>query len=122
MLAFQGDDAGHRRSAWPRSHATVAAGDGECSDEWMDQQKPTHLVSGASRQLSDLSGDPQRGALPEGGATLNAVFSYPSTATSRHRSVAHAEVAACGSSCASTEMDDVMTFREEWIERGSGRS
>ena len=41
--AFQGNDRGHHRLL-EALDKTLAVGDDERSDEWMDQQKPTRLV------------------------------------------------------------------------------
>jgi seryl-tRNA synthetase len=114
--AFQGNDADHRRLL-AALDATIAAGDGERSDEWMDQQKPTRLVFTPAACYPIYPVIARRGALPEGGATFD-VFSYcfrhePSVDPSRMQMFRMREFVRLGSP------GDVMTFREKWIERGS---
>ncbi|WP_345814229.1 amino acid--[acyl-carrier-protein] ligase [Paraburkholderia sp. PREW-6R] len=114
--SFQGNDAGHRRLLSALDQ-TVAAGDGERSDEWMDQQKPTRLVLTPAACYPIYPVVAKRGALPEDGRTVD-VFSYcfrhePSIDPGRMQMFRMREYVRVGSP------EQVMAFRQKWIERGS---
>jgi seryl-tRNA synthetase len=114
--SFQGNDRGHHRLLEALDR-TIAAGDEERSDEWMDQQKPTRLVLTPAACYPVYPLIARRGKLAEAGAIVD-VFAYcfrhePSIDPSRMQMFRMREYIRVGSP------EQVMEFRQKWIERGS---
>ncbi|SAL59950.1 Amino acid--[acyl-carrier-protein] ligase [Caballeronia terrestris] len=114
--AFQGNDRGHHRLL-EALDKTLAVGDQERSDEWMDQQKPTRLVLTPAACYPVYPLIARRGKLAEEGAIVD-VFAYcfrhePSIDPGRMQMFRMREYIRVGSPA------QVMAFRQKWIERGS---
>jgi len=114
--SFQGNDRGHHRLL-EALEKTVSVGEEERTDEWMDQQKPTRLVLTPAACYPIYPTIAKRGALAEDGATVD-VFAYcfrhePSIDPGRMQMFRMREYVRLGSP------QQVMDFRQKWIERGS---
>ena len=114
--SFQGNDRGHHRLL-EALEKTVSVGEEERTDEWMDQQKPTRLVLTPAACYPIYPTIAKRGALAEDGATVD-VFAYcfrhePSIDPGRMQMFRMREFVRLGSP------QQVMDFRQKWIERGS---
>ncbi|MDE1184680.1 amino acid--[acyl-carrier-protein] ligase [Paraburkholderia sp.] len=114
--SFAGNDSGHQRLLRALDDA-VKLPDGERSDEWMDQQKPTRLVLTPAACYPVYPVIARRGALPEDGRVVD-VMSYcfrhePSLDPGRMQMFRMREYIRFGTP------EQVMAFRQMWIERGS---
>ncbi|WP_144143169.1 amino acid--[acyl-carrier-protein] ligase [Paraburkholderia sp. BCC1884] len=114
--SFCGNDMGHQRLLRALDDA-MTAGDDERSDEWMAQQKPTRVVLTPAACYPIYPVMARRGPLPAGGRTID-VLSYcfrhePSLDPGRMQMFRQREYVRLGSP------DQVMAFRQMWIERGS---
>lgn len=116
--SFCGDDLGHRRLLRALDEATAASdSDDERSDAWMAQQKPTRVVLTPAACYPIYPVMARRGPLPVEGRTID-VLSYcfrhePSLDPGRMQMFRQREYVRLGSA------DQVMAFRQMWIERGS---
>ncbi|MFM0036004.1 amino acid--[acyl-carrier-protein] ligase [Paraburkholderia strydomiana] len=116
--SFCGDDLGHRRLLRALDDAlTDSDSDSERSDAWMAQQKPTRVVLTPAACYPIYPVMARRGALPAEGRTVD-VLSYcfrhePSLDPGRMQMFRQREYVRLGSA------DQVMAFRQRWIDRGS---
>lgn len=113
--AFCGDERDHRRLLQALDD-TLADPDEERSDEWLNQQKPTHAVLTPAACYPVYPVVARRGPLPEDGLTID-VLSYcfrhePSLDPTRMQMFRMREYVRIGSP------DQVLAFRATWIERG----
>jgi len=114
--SFDGNDRGHHRLL-AALEKTVSVGEGERTDEWMDQQKPTRLVLTPAACYPIYPVIARRGALSDEGATID-VLAYcfrhePSIDPGRMQMFRQREYVRVGSP------EQVVAFRQKWIERGS---
>ncbi len=114
--SFCGNDMGHRRLLRALDDA-MAESDDERSEEWMAQQKPTRLVLTPAACYPIYPVMARRGPLPAEGRTID-VLSYcfrhePSLDPARMQMFRQREYVRLGTA------DQVMAFRQMWIERGS---
>ncbi|SMG26186.1 amino acid--[acyl-carrier-protein] ligase [Paraburkholderia susongensis] len=114
--SFCGNDMGHRRLLTALDDA-MAERDDDRSDAWMEQQKPTRIVLTPAACYPIYPVMARRGALPAGGRTVD-VLSYcfrhePSLDPGRMQMFRMREYVRLGSP------EQVMAFRQMWIERGS---
>ncbi len=114
--SFCGDDTGQRRLLRALDDA-MAKSDDERDDAWLDQQKPTRVVLTPAACYPIYPVVARRGPLPENGATID-VLSYcfrhePSLDPARMQMFRQREYVRLGNA------EQVMTFRQMWIERGS---
>jgi seryl-tRNA synthetase len=116
--SFCGDDLGHRRLLRALDDATTDSdSDDERSDAWMEQQKPTRVVLTPAACYPIYPVMARRGPLPADGRTID-VLSYcfrhePSLDPGRMQMFRQREYVRLGSA------EQVMAFRQMWIERGS---
>ncbi|MDR5856006.1 amino acid--[acyl-carrier-protein] ligase [Caballeronia sp. LZ062] len=115
--SFQGSDRGHHRLLEALDKIVHIGEEDERSDEWMDQQKPTRLVLTPAACYPIYPLVAKRGNLAKDGATFDA-FSYcfrhePSIDPGRMQMFRMREYIRVGSP------EQVMAFRQKWIERGS---
>jgi seryl-tRNA synthetase len=115
--SFQGNDRGHHRLLEALDKIVHVGEEEERSDEWMDQQKPTRLVLTPAACYPIYPLVAKRGKLAEDGAIFDA-FSYcfrhePSIDPGRMQMFRMREYIRVGSP------EQVMAFRQKWIERGS---
>jgi seryl-tRNA synthetase len=114
--SFCGNDMGHQRLLRALDDATSES-DGERSDAWMAQQKPTRVVLTPAACYPVYPVIARRGALPADGRTID-VLSYcfrhePSLDPGRMQMFRQREYVRLGNA------GQVMAFRQMWIERGS---
>jgi seryl-tRNA synthetase len=114
--SFCGNDMGHRRLLRALDDAMLDSDD-DRSDEWMEQQKPTRVVLTPAACYPVYPVIARRGPLPADGRTID-VLSYcfrhePSLDPGRMQMFRQREYVRLGSA------DQVMQFRQMWIERGS---
>jgi seryl-tRNA synthetase len=114
--SFCGDDFGHRRLLRALDDAMTGSDD-DRDDAWMAQQKPTRVVLTPAACYPIYPVMARRGALPADGRTVD-VLSYcfrhePSLDPGRMQMFRQREYVRLGSA------DQVMAFRQMWIERGS---
>ncbi|MCX4164499.1 MULTISPECIES: amino acid--[acyl-carrier-protein] ligase [Paraburkholderia] len=114
--SFCGNDMGHQRLLRCLDDA-IAERDDDRSDEWMAQQKPTRVVLTPAACYPIYPVMARRGPLPADGRTID-VLSYcfrhePSLDPARMQMFRQREYVRLGTP------DQVMAFREMWIERGS---
>jgi seryl-tRNA synthetase len=114
--SFCGNDMGHQRLLRALDDAMTESDD-ERSDEWMAQQKPTRLVLTPAACYPIYPVMARRGPLPADGRTVD-VLSYcfrhePSLDPGRMQMFRQREYVRLGNA------DQVMAFRQMWIERGS---
>jgi seryl-tRNA synthetase len=114
--SFCGNDAGHMRLLKCLDEA-IDARDEDRSTEWMEQQRPTRLVLSPAACYPVYPVIAKRGPLPVSGHTVD-VLSYcfrhePSLDPARMQLFRMREYVRLGTP------DQVMAFRQEWIERGS---
>jgi hypothetical protein len=114
--AFHGSDQGHRRLLSCLDDA-MKASDDDRSDEWMNQQKPTRLVLTPAACYPIYPVMARRGPLPANGRTID-VLSYcfrhePSLDPARMQMFRQREYVRLGNA------DQVIAFRQMWVERGS---
>ena len=114
--SFCGDDGGHRRLLRALDDA-MAERDDDRDDAWLGQQKATRVVLTPAACYPIYPVIARRGPLPEGGATID-VMSYcfrhePSLDPARMQMFRQREYVRLGSA------DEVMAFRQMWIDRGS---
>ncbi|WP_199539915.1 amino acid--[acyl-carrier-protein] ligase [Paraburkholderia kururiensis] len=114
--SFCGSDAGHQRLLRCLDDA-MAERDDDRDPAWMEQQQPTRVVMTPAACYPVYPVISRRGPLPQGGATID-VLSYcfrhePSLDPARMQMFRQREYVRLGSP------DEVMAFRQMWIERGS---
>jgi seryl-tRNA synthetase len=114
--SFCGDDMGHHRLLRALDEA-MADSDDDRSDAWLAQQKPTRIVLTPAACYPIYPVMARRGALPADGRTID-VLSYcfrhePSLDPGRMQMFRQREYVRLGSP------EQVMAFRQMWIERGS---
>ena len=114
--SFCGDDSGQRRLLRCLDDA-MEKSDDDRDPEWMDQQKPTRLVLTPAACYPIYPVMARRGPLPANGRTID-VLSYcfrhePSLDPARMQMFRQREYVRLGSP------EQVMTFRQMWIDRGS---
>ncbi|CAB3804996.1 Amino acid--[acyl-carrier-protein] ligase [Paraburkholderia ultramafica] len=114
--SFCGNDMGHRRLLRALDDAMTES-DEERSDAWMAQQKPTRVVLTPAACYPVYPVMARRGPLPADGRTID-VLSYcfryePSLDPGRMQMFRQREYVRLGSA------EQVMAFRQMWIERGS---
>lgn len=114
--SFCGNDMGHRRLLHALDNA-MAESDDDRSEEWMAQQKPTRLVLTPAACYPIYPVMARRGPLPANGRTVD-VLSYcfrhePSLDPARMQMFRQREYVRLGTP------DQVMAFRQMWIDRGS---
>jgi seryl-tRNA synthetase len=115
--SFQGNDRGHHRLLEALDKIVHIGEEEERSDDWMDQQKPTRLVLTPAACYPIYPLVAKRGKLAADGAIFD-VFSYcfrhePSIDPGRMQLFRMREYIRVGSP------EQVMAFRQKWIERGS---
>jgi seryl-tRNA synthetase len=114
--SFCGNDMGHQRLLRALDDA-MAESDDPRSEEWMAQQKPTRLVLTPAACYPIYPVMARRGPLPGEGRTID-VLSYcfrhePSLDPARMQMFRQREYVRLGTA------EQVMAFRQMWIERGS---
>jgi seryl-tRNA synthetase len=114
--SFCGNDMGHQRLLRALDDA-MSESDDDRSDAWMAQQKPTRVVLTPAACYPIYPVLARRGALPADGRTID-VLSYcfrhePSLDPGRMQMFRQREYVRLGSP------EQVMAFRQMWIERGS---
>jgi seryl-tRNA synthetase len=114
--SFCGDDMGHHRLLRALDDA-MAESDDDRSDSWLAQQKPTRVVLTPAACYPIYPVMARRGPLPADGRTID-VLSYcfrhePSLDPGRMQMFRQREYVRLGSP------EQVMAFRQMWIERGS---
>jgi seryl-tRNA synthetase len=114
--SFCGNDMGHQRLLRALDDALCESGDAR-SDAWMAQQKPTRVVLTPAACYPVYPVIARRGALPADGRTID-VLSYcfrhePSLDPGRMQMFRQREYVRLGNA------EQVMAFRQMWIERGS---
>jgi seryl-tRNA synthetase len=114
--SFCGDEAGQRRLLRCLDDA-MAESDDDRDTEWMSQQKPTRLVLTPAACYPIYPVVARRGPLPAEGRTID-VLSYcfrhePSLDPARMQMFRQREYVRIGNP------EQVMTFRQMWIDRGS---
>jgi hypothetical protein len=114
--SFCGNDVGHQRLLRALDDAMTDSDD-DRSDEWMAQQKPTRVVLTPAACYPIYPVVARRGPLPADGRTID-VLSYcfrhePSLDPGRMQMFRQREYVRLGSA------DQVMAFRQMWVERGS---
>ncbi|CAG4891728.1 amino acid--[acyl-carrier-protein] ligase [Paraburkholderia gardini] len=114
--SFCGNDAGQQRLLRCLDDA-MAKSDDDRDDEWMSQQKPTRVVLTPAACYPIYPVMARRGPLPTGGRTID-VLSYcfrhePSLDPARMQMFRQREYVRLGNA------EQVMAFRQMWIERGS---
>ncbi|CAG4888411.1 amino acid--[acyl-carrier-protein] ligase [Paraburkholderia gardini] len=114
--SFCGNDAGQQRLLRCLDDA-MAKSDDDRDDEWMSQQKPTRVVLTPAACYPIYPVMARRGPLPAGGRTID-VLSYcfrhePSLDPARMQMFRQREYVRLGNA------EQVMAFRQMWIERGS---
>jgi seryl-tRNA synthetase len=114
--SFCGSDMGHQRLLRALDDALCESGDAR-SDAWMAQQKPTRVVLTPAACYPVYPVIARRGALPADGRTID-VLSYcfrhePSLDPGRMQMFRQREYVRLGNA------EQVMAFRQMWIERGS---
>jgi seryl-tRNA synthetase len=114
--SFCGNDMGHQRLLRALDDAMTERDD-DRSDEWKAQQKPTRVVLTPAACYPIYPVMARRGPLPEEGRTID-VLSYcfrhePSLDPARMQMFRQREYVRLGNA------EQVMAFRQMWIERGS---
>jgi seryl-tRNA synthetase len=114
--SFCGNDMGHHRLLRALDDAIAGSGD-DRSDAWLAQQKPTRVVLTPAACYPIYPVMARRGPLPADGRTVD-VLSYcfrhePSLDPGRMQMFRQREYVRLGSP------EQVMAFRQMWIERGS---
>ena len=114
--SFCGNDMGHQRLLRALDDAMTERDD-DRSDEWMAQQKPTRVVLTPAACYPIYPVMARRGPLPAEGRTID-VLSYcfrhePSLDPARMQMFRQREYVRLGNA------EQVMAFRQMWIERGS---
>lgn len=114
--SFCGSDMGHQRLLRALDDALCESDDAR-SDAWMAQQKPTRVVLTPAACYPVYPVIARRGALPPDGRTID-VLSYcfrhePSLDPGRMQMFRQREYVRLGNA------EQVMAFRQMWIERGS---
>ncbi|MEX3633077.1 amino acid--[acyl-carrier-protein] ligase [Paraburkholderia sp. BR14320] len=114
--SFCGDDMGHHRLLRALDDA-MADSDDDRGNAWLAQQKPTRVVLTPAACYPIYPVMARRGPLPAGGRTID-VLSYcfrhePSLDPGRMQMFRQREYVRLGSP------EQVMAFRQMWIERGS---
>lgn len=114
--SFCGNDSGHQRLLRALDNA-MSESDDDRNEEWLSQQKPTRVVLTPAACYPIYPVMARRGPLPEEGRTID-VLSYcfrhePSLDPARMQMFRQREYVRLGNA------EQVMAFRQMWIERGS---